>query len=123
MKIQFLWDEEKTKRLHQQLLTLASFATLAAMIFSLTITGNDSKYMLFIISLTSLIYCLINLLLINKGNAGLRYLATLLFLELLIGMFMVYTGGFASVSQFGPFAVMLFAAFSLGGTATVIVVV
>jgi signal transduction histidine kinase len=122
MTIQFLWDEEKTRKFHKTQLILNAVATVPAIIFAIFASHKTGfEYILLIATPTlTILESLLGLYFINKPNQGLRFLLTNIFVQTNISIYMVLTGGFLSISAFASYVVLTICLFQLGIAATII---
>lgn len=121
MKLEFLWDEDKTRKLFKTHLILFLVGSIVASIYTLLLPPSIS-YRLIIIAIPAIIAfsCLIFFLLLPKPNPGLRFLLFTLEAQLAAAIFMAITGGFLGIVQFAPYMFILFAVFELGVESTLI---
>ncbi len=118
-KLEFLWDEAKTRQLNkvQQLLALSAAVAGSIYVVFLPNTNLALKIVLFIFAVLYALISLVNIIQINSTNPGYRLLFTNLLGQTLAVFFMAMTGGFHSIVQFAPFIFLLLAVFQLGDSA------
>lgn len=121
LNLQFLWEEERTRRLFRTHLILFFIGGVLASIYAL-ILPQSTAYRLPIILIPTLftISCIPYYLLLNRPNPGVRFLIFTLQGQLAAAIFMALTGGFLGIVQFAPFMFLLFCVFELGETSTLI---
>lgn len=121
MKLQFLWDEEKTRKLFRIHLYQLLAAGIAGTVYGFLLPANHIFRWWIILTPGAIIpVCFVCLFIIRQSGQGLKFL---LFTVLSSGMaviFMAVTGGFTSVAQLGPFALLLVTTYQLGSDATVV---
>lgn len=121
MKINYLWDEEKTRKLFKTHLILFLVGGLVASAYVLLLPLNSPNYPLILaIPLLFTLSCFIYLTLLNRPNPGVKLLIFTLEAQLAASIFMAATGGFLGIVQFAPYMFLIFAVFELGAEATVI---
>lgn len=125
-KLEFLWDEEKNTKLLKQFLIGTLTASTIAIVFILILPKNFTSHWLFLLAdpITFIIFAISILLLkftFNKKiSSGFLLLSTLLYLQGATVWFLALTGGFQSITQFTPFALMMLAIFLVGSEGTLI---
>ena len=121
MSLDFLWDEEKTRKLFKTHLILFMIGGIVASIYTLLLpTNTPYRIVLMLIPIIISFSCLIYFLLLPKPNPGFRLLIFTLEAQLAAAIFMAVTGGFSGIVQFAPYMFILFAVFELGTTSTLI---
>jgi len=121
MKLPFLWDEEKTRKLFQTHLILFFIGGIVAIAYTFLLPIN-TPYRLIINAVPILftISCLIFFFTMHLPNPGIRLLIFTLIAQTAASVFMAVTGGFLGIVQFAPIMFLLFTLFELGPEATVI---
>lgn len=121
MKLEFLWDEEKTRKLFKTHLILFLIGGMVASIYAF-ILPPDIPYrpVVLLIPTTFTLSCLLYLLFLSRPNPGIRFLLFTLEAQLAAAVFMAVTGGFLGIVEFAPYMFLLFAVFELGAQATLI---
>lgn len=121
MKLEFLWDEDKTRTLFKTHLVLFLIGGIVASIYTLLLPPN-TQYRLVVILVPVLftISCLFYLLLLERPRPGIRFLIFTLEAQFAAAIFMAVTGGFLGIVQFAPYMFLLFAVFELGTVSTLI---
>ncbi len=125
-KIEFLWDEEKNTKLLKQLLIGTLTGSIIAIVFILILPKSFTPHPLFLLAdpIVFVIFAIMVLLLkfaFNKKiSSGFLLLLTLMYLQGATIWFQALTGGFQSISQFTPFALMMLAIFLVGSEGTLI---
>lgn len=121
MKLEFLWEEEKTRTLFRTHLILFLIGGIVATIYTLLLPA-DTAYRVIVIAIPSIftLSVLIYLILLARPNPQLRFLIFTLESQLAAAIFMAITGGFLGIVQFAPYMFLLFAVFELGAQATLI---
>ena len=119
--IEFLWDEDKTRRLFKSHVILFLIGGVVATLFTLILPGDTPYHsgiigIPFIFTLTSVLY----LFLLPRPNPGFRFLLFTFESQLAVSIFMALTGGFLGIVQFAPYMFLLFAVFELGTQSTLI---
>lgn len=121
MKLEFLWEEEKTRTLFKTHLLLFLVGGAIATTYTLILPSSTPYYPIIVaIPAIFTISTTIYLLLLSKPNPGLRFLIFALESQLAASIFMALTGGFLGIVQFAPYMFLLFAVFELGSQATLI---
>lgn len=121
MKLEFLWDEEKTRKLFKTHLILFLIGGVIASIYAFILPSTIPYRPIVLTVPTSFtVSCLIYLWLLPRPNPGLRFLLFTLEAQLMASIFMAVTGGFLGIVQFAPYMFLLFALFELGTQATLI---
>ena len=121
MKLNFLWDEEKTRSLHKFQIILfgvgAIFVSLYG--FSLPLT-YPYRLVITTVPLILITVAVFNFFSINKPNQGIRLLVLAVIAQIIAIICMTVTGNLSSVLLFAPFAVLYVTLFFLGTAATMI---
>ncbi|MBI4100238.1 hypothetical protein HY439_00655 [Candidatus Microgenomates bacterium] len=121
MRIQFLWDEEKTRHLHKIQLTMFIVGPLFIFLYTYLLPPQTPyRLLLAILGILMMSAGLVNLAFINKPHQGVRLLILLLIGQAIGPWFMALSGGFNSIVQFAPFALIYISVFELGSQAAVI---
>ena len=119
--MQFLWDEEKTRKLFRSHLILFFVGGAVASIYTIFLPKNTPYYSLIVaIPVIFTASCPLYFLFLNRPNPGIRFLLFNLEAQLAASLFMALTGGFLGIVQFAPYMFLLFSVFQLGASATVI---
>lgn len=121
LPLDFLWDEEKTRKLFKTHLILFIIGGIVASIYTFLLPSNiPYRLAVILIPIIFTLSCVIYYLLLPKPNPGFRLLLFTLEAQLAASIFMALTGGFLGIVQFAPFMFILFAVFELGTTSTLI---
>lgn len=120
MDLQFLWDEEKTRKfLKFQVITIVLGVPVAIVYIYLSLEG-PGKWVMIPIALSLFFYCLVNWIFINKPYPGIRLLIHLLLVQVIVVAFMAAYGGFNSFFQFATYAALFIAVNQLGSKSATI---
>ncbi len=121
VKLNFLWDEEKTRKLFKSYLILFTVGAVFAVIYSFLLPPSTPYHtVIVLVPVIFTLSCFVYLALLNKPNPGLRFLLFNLESQLATSIFMAVTGGFTGIVQFAPYMILLFTVFQLGSGATVV---
>lgn len=121
MKLEFLWDEEKTRKLFRTHLNLFLFGGIVASIYAFILPPSiPYRPVILSIPLVFTLSTLIYYPLLSKPNPGIRFLFFTLEAQLAAAVFMAVSGGFLGIVEFAPFMFLLFAVFELGAQTTLI---
>src|SRR3989338_5836605 len=121
MKLSFLWDEDKTRRLFRTHLILFTIGAFVGFLYSLIlVTDTPHRTILVAVPLIFLISIPFYLLTINRPNPGIRFLIFSLQSQLAASIFMAVSWGFLGIVQFAPYMFLVFTLFELGPTSAVI---
>jgi signal transduction histidine kinase len=116
-KLEFLWDEEKSRKFLRNFSLVVVFGALIGIVHALLLPNTTPLYHRVVLIINDLIvgtFCLLNVILLRKPNPALRLLITFIILQFSAVITMNFTGGFRSPIQFGPYGLMIMAAFQLG---------
>lgn len=120
-EIQFLWDEEKTRKLFKTHLILFTIGGILASIYTFFLPPNIPYHSTIIaVPILFTLSCFIYFFLLNKVHPGYLLLFFTLEAQAAAAIFMAVTGGFLGIVQFAPFMFLVFAVFELGADATFI---
>ena len=121
MKLQFLWDEEKTRKLFRTHLILFTVGGVMASAYTLLLPpGTPYHLYVTLIPIIFTLSCGFYLLTLKKPNPYIKFLIFTLEGQLAASIFMALTGGFLGIVQFAPYMFLLFAVFELGVDSTVV---
>src|SRR3989344_391686 len=122
MKINFLWDEEKTRILLKKHLTLVVFGSIPSMIYGILYPGTiQQKIVLSMASFSVILVSLASLSFVKKfKNPGKVFLLNILLIQLATIINMTYSGGLSSILQFVPYALLFITVFQLGANAALV---
>jgi two-component system, OmpR family, phosphate regulon sensor histidine kinase PhoR len=118
MKLSFLWDEEKTRKLFRTHLVLFSIGAFVGLFYSI-FTAFDPALKPIIVAVPTIFVVTIPfyILTLNRPNPGVRFFIFSLQSQLAASVFMAVTGGFLGIVQFAPYMFLVFTLFELGSSA------
>jgi len=115
MKLQFLWDEEKTRQLHKGQLLVFIVGPIFVFLYVILVPhSTPHRLALAVMGALMLLTAIVNLIFIKRRHQGIRLLALILIAQTIGPAYMAFSGGFNSVVGFAPFAIFYMSIYQLG---------